>query len=347
MSMGGGLSESLGGGTSLALRTSDARNQTHPLPGGIVVPLVTPLRKGRPDADRLYPLIDHVIAGGVSGIFMLGTTGEGPGLTETDQIAVIQAAAKAIRSRVPLLVGVLATASETATRIATTAAEAGAIAAFYAGSLYYPLTESALADHVLRFIRSSPLPTVLYNIPSHARTSFSARQILRLAQDNRIVGVKDSSGNLELIAQCAADASGLKLYVGPDELLIPALAHGAHGGVTGGANLFPALYSSAYLAHRNGLTELAKGSALLIEKVVAQCYRFPAGLIPGMKSALSIFGLCDPEVAEPHATLSEPEHRSLADSLLPLVAAIDRHTALVRSELAARQGPPGSLAKQP
>ncbi len=301
---------------------------------GVIVPLVTPLRKGRLDSASLTRLIDHVIAGGVNGVFVLGTTGEGPSFDEKTQMRVIAEAAERIAGRTPLLVGCAAASFAASLRLADAAYRAGADAAVYAGPIYVPLAERYLQAHVERFAAKAKLPVVLYNIPSHARCAFTAKSVVRLAKAGAIQAFKDSGGGIALLRRCRQTLPpDFPLYVGPEEHLSAALRAGLSGGVCGGANIFPRLYSLPARALQAGMALECKRLHAAILRVGLSFYGFPGGLIPGMKSALEAAGLCGAEVAEPLLSLPETFRSRARSSYAVLAGAIHELCDAVEKQL--------------
>ena len=222
---------------------------------GVIPPLATPCdADGRADLDGLARLVEHVVGGGVHGLFVLGTTGEGPALAVDQRVAVVRAAAEAAAGRSPLLVGITDASMDGVTRVADAAAEAGAAALVLAPPPYSPADAPELNRYLDAVAERVSLPLFLYDIPS--RTGAVPMASLRHAmQHEAFVGFKDSSGRMvvlhEVIHHRDRERPGFRVLVGPEELLGEAVLLGADGGVAGGANLFPRLFVALYEAARN------------------------------------------------------------------------------------------------
>lgn len=275
---------------------------------GILTPLVTPLLEHDVlDTAGLKSLIDHVIAGGVHGIFLLGTTGEGPNLSENLRREVLDKAAEFVNGRVPLFVNVTGASFTDNVSLVSAAAGVGAAAAVYAGPLYAPVTQDQLAAHVQRFADQCALPVFLYNMPSHTNIRFAVDTVARLAKSPNIIGLKDSSADL-MYMQALHQSVGpdFPVFIGPEEMLYPAITSaGVAGGVNGGSNLFPSLYVRLHdAAHAGNHTEAAKlhGEALRISSAV-----YGYGYLRGLKAALQAVGLCRARVMTEPAVELEPE----------------------------------------
>ena len=225
---------------------------------GIVPPLLTPLlTPDSLDVESLERLLDHVIGGGVHGVFILGTTGEGPALGMKLAKECMARAGAALRGRVPLLVGVTHASTSDSLELARAAADVGADAVVTAGPCYFPIAQPELAAWAQSYAAASPLPVFLYNMPSHAHVRFDESTVLAVAdQAPNVVGLKDSSGELTylhgLVRSVLPRRPDFTLMIGPEEMTPEAVMFGVHGGVNGGANLFPRLFVAGYRAAMAG-----------------------------------------------------------------------------------------------
>lgn len=288
---------------------------------GIITPLVTPLT-GRDTLDvaGLERLVEHVIAGGVSGIFILGTTGEGPSLGYRLRRELIERTCALVRRRVRVLVGITDTAFVESVGIARCAADAGADAVVLAPPYYLPEAQPELQEYLACLVPELPLPLFLYNMPSLTKVQYELETLRRAMDNPRIIGLKDSSGNMTYFHH----AIGLLKYrpdwsllIGPEELLADAVFAGGHGGVSGGANLFPKLYVGLYSAARDGNIALARQLHAQVMRVgdLYRIGRHSSAIIKGIKCALSLQGICDDCMAEPFQRFREPERARIQQLL--------------------------------
>jgi len=182
---------------------------------GIVPPMITPLRgRDELDAAGLERLIEHILAGGVSGLFILGTTGEGPSLSYRVREQLIERTCRQVAGRVPVLVGITDTAFVESLNGARWAADAGADAVVVAPPYYLPEGQPELQEYLDHLLPELPLPLFLYNMPALTKVSFELATVRRAMDDPRIVGLKDSSGNMIYFHQAVGlhqgmDQSGL------------------------------------------------------------------------------------------------------------------------------------------
>jgi len=213
---------------------------------GIVPPIVTPLLDDNTlDIAGLERLIEHVVAGGVHGIFILGTTGESQSLGFSLRCEMIKESARILKNRIPLLVGISDTSIADSVALAKVAAENGADAVVSAPPYYYAAAQPELIDFYNVLLEQLPLPLFLYNMPMHTKTSFAPATIRKIAENPKVIGFKDSSasgGYFQSVMHEFRDRPDFALFVGPEEMMGESVMMGAHGGVNGGANMFPKLY---------------------------------------------------------------------------------------------------------
>lgn len=273
---------------------------------GIVPPMLTPLR-GRDELDvaGLERLMEHIISGGVSGLFILGTTGEGPSLSYRLRRELIERVCKQVNRRVQVLVGITDTSFIESINVARLAAEAGADAAVAAPPYYLPEAQPELQEYLDHLVSELPLPLYLYNMPALTKVQFGVETVRRAMDEPRIIGLKDSSGDLNYfksVAEIVRKRPDWALLIGPEEKLFESLELGGNGGVNGGANLFPKLYVNLFEAHRAGNRSRATELQQAVRQVGDSLYRigkYSSSLIKGIKCAASCLGICDDFMAEP------------------------------------------------
>jgi 4-hydroxy-tetrahydrodipicolinate synthase len=281
---------------------------------GITVPMVTPLRGSDSlDVAGLERLIEHILAGGVHGLFVLGTTGEGPSLSYRLRKELVDRTCRQVHGRVPVLVGITDTACVESVRMAETAAEAGADAVVLAPPYYFPASQDELRKYLEHLVPQSPLPLFLYNMPSHTKLAFAPETVQWVADLPGVVGLKDSSADMiyfQHLLSLFRDRPDFTLLIGPEQLLGEAVLLGGHGGVTGGANFHPTLYVRAYEAADCKDFDTLKVLQRQVMRITTGLYsvgRFGSSYLKGVKCALSIMGLCDDFMAEPFQRFLRPE----------------------------------------
>ncbi len=300
---------------------------TEPL-RGIVPPVVTPLLDTDTlDVAGLERVLEHIIAGGVSGLFMLGTTGEAPHLSHRLRREIVERSCKQTAGRIPVLVGITDTAFVESLELAKHAAECGADAVVLAPPYYLPLGQPEFQEYLEHLISKLPLPLFLYNFPALTKVTIEPETVRRAMDNPRVVGIKDSSGNLiyfKRLAEMAKARANWTVLIGPEELLSDAVFAGGHGGVNGGANVFPQLYVALHRAAEAGDLARVRDLQARVLKISSALYtvgRHPSAIIKGIKCALSCMGICGDVMAEPFHHFRENE-RSRVQQLLPELAAL-------------------------
>ena len=290
---------------------------------GIVPPMVTPLRdRDKLDTEGLERLIEHILSGGVSGLFILGTTGEGPSLSYRLRRELIACVCQRVNNRVPVLVGITDTAFVESVQIARSAADSGAAAVVLAPPYYLPEAQPELQEYLDHLVPELPLPLFLYNMPALTKVHIELDTIRRAMDEPSIIGFKDSSGDLEYfknVATLIRRRPDWSLLIGPEEKLFDSLQLGGHGGVSGGANLFPKLYVRLAEAHQAGNLARARELQQQIQRVSDAFYRigkYSSSIIKGIKCALSCLGICDDFMAEPFHRFRTGEHEVVRAKLL-------------------------------
>ncbi|MDG2169501.1 MAG: dihydrodipicolinate synthase family protein [Opitutales bacterium] len=288
---------------------------------GIIPPLITPLKDPDTlDVEGLERLLEHMIQGGVNGIFALGTTGEGPCLSYQLRMQVVLEVCRIVDQRIPVLVAVTDTAMEESVRLSTIAAEAGAQAVVLSTPYYFPAGQTELLQYVEHIMPKLALPVMLYNMPSLTKVWFKIETLRKLSSQERILGVKDSSGDMDYFRELISlksERPDWSLLIGPEEKMVEAVTLGGSGGVNGGANVYPRLFVEAYQAAVSGDTV---HSAELQKKIedFGQIYeigQYASRFIKATKCAASILGLCDDCMAEPFNKFY-PEDREKVRSIL-------------------------------
>ena len=268
--------------------------------------MITPLRnRDELDVPGLEKLIEHILAGGVNGLFILGTTGEGPSLSYRLRRELVERVCKQVQTRVPVLVGITDTAFVESVSLARHSAEVGASALVVAPPYYLPEAQPELQEYLDHLVAELPLPLFIYNMPALTKVHFELDTVRRALDEPRIIGLKDSSGDLDYYKKAAAliqQRPDWTLLIGPEEKLFESLQLGGFGGVSGGANLFPKLYVQVVAAHRAGNPARALELQRQIQRVSDSFYRigkYSSSIIKGIKCAASCMGICDDFMAEP------------------------------------------------
>ncbi|HUG93979.1 MAG TPA: dihydrodipicolinate synthase family protein [Planctomycetaceae bacterium] len=265
---------------------------------GIIPPVITPLSdNGEFDRASAETLYRHLLDCGVHGLFLFGSSGEGPWLSESARLAAMDTARRVAGGRVPLLVGALAPATDAVVEQARQAQERGADAVVVCPPFYFRATQSEVIEHFRAIHRAVSLPVVAYDIPVTTQTKIELGTMLELAREATIVAAKDSSsdaaGFRRLLVRRPAQ---FRLFTGSELLVDAVLLAGADGAVPGLANVAPELFVELYDHWRAGrLAEAAEVQdriTRLFEVFVCPDGAIRAGYAIGsMKAAMRVRGV--------------------------------------------------------
>lgn len=291
---------------------------------GVMVALVTPVEEtGGIDLCGLERLMERVVAGGVDGISPVGSTGEGPKLTSGQRVSLVSRVRALVPAGMPVVPGMpLVTVAEALAEIQSLA-EADATAVMVSPPSYYPLADDAVLRLYETVADRSPLPLLLYNIPAFTKVRIAPEVVAALATHPNVVGLKDSSRDLEYQQQVLRACAGAAFSVltGTDSLLVASLVIGARGAIAASANLAPELAVGVYRAFAAGDVPAALRRQDQLSAVVAacRCGDFPAG----WKAALELRGVCGADPVPPGSPLSAAQHADLEARLATAFPAED------------------------
>src|SRR5262249_49509005 len=259
---------------------------------GIIPPVVTPMKANEDlDLPRLKWFLDHLIASGVHGVFVLGTNSEFYALDEGEKQAVIATAVAHVNKRVPVYAGTGAETTREAVRLTRMAEKEGADGVSVITPYFISPNQQEIFDHYRRIAENTKLPVILYNNPSTCGgLKIDPETVTRLAEIPNILGVKDSSGDLQNTQEyIKVVPPRFTLMMGRDTLIFPALVMGARGCVPATGNIAPKLLVEIYESFRRGDLEASKAAQLRLNPIrLALQLCTPPGAV---KAALEILGM--------------------------------------------------------
>ncbi len=291
---------------------------------GVIVALLTPVdRAGRVDHGALGQLVERVVAGGVTGVSPLGSTGEGYSLGLGQRLAVVDTVARAVPAGMPVIPGIFAHDHEQAVAEIAAYAGHGATAVLAAPPGYYPLAAGEQEAYFSRVADDAALPLVLYNIPVFTKIRIAPSAAVALAAHPRVAGLKDSGRDLgyaaellDAVAAAGATAAGFSVLTGTDSMLVSAMLAGARGTICGSANIVPELVLAVYDAVRAGKLDEALRHEARLRAVNMAC---GAGALPAaLKAAVASAGIGEPWLVPPRLALTEAETAALIGRLASL-----------------------------
>lgn len=278
-----------------------------PLFTGCAAALVTPFQHDYSiDEEAIKKLIE--LQCDMDAVVILGTTGEPCSLSMDERERIITIAVS--ESKRPVIVGTGSNDTRKAIEYAKQAYRLGASGQLAVTPYYNKTSPAGLLRHYNAILDSTPLPMILYNVPSRTGMSMTADTVSQLAVHPNIAGIKEASGNLSLTADILAATDGsLPVYCGNDDLILPMMAMGAVGAISVAANLIPMQIRAITKACLSGCLAQAQSAHAavlpLIKALSAQVNPIP------IKAALSIAGLISDSLRLPLTPLDYPERTIL------------------------------------
>ncbi|MGW4730621.1 dihydrodipicolinate synthase family protein [Streptomyces shenzhenensis] len=297
---------------------------------GVVPPVCTPLTpEGEVDVASLLRLVDHLVEGGVHGLFVLGSTSEAAYLTDRQRRQVVQAVTGHVAGRLPVLAGAIDMTTPRVLDHVAAVTAAGADAVVVTAPFYTRTHPAEIARHFRLIARHSTVPVIAYDIPVAVHTKLPAALVLELARDGVLAGLKDSSGDLDGFREVVMGArslpgrAGFAVLTGSELVTDVALALGADGAVPGLANVDPHGYVRLYRLCRAGdwagaRAEQERLYALFGMVGVGDPARMggSSSAIGAFKAALHLRGIiASPTTAAPQIPLSPEETHQLEKHL--------------------------------
>ncbi len=292
---------------------------------GVVPPMVTPLLDNETlDIEGLERLVAHILSGHVHGLFLLGTTGEAPDLSYALRHELVKRVCKLVAGRVPVLVGVTDTVFPESLRLAATAEKAGAAAVVAAPPYYFAPGQPELVEYYNHLANRLPLPLFLYNMPAHTKVMIDPYTVRTLSEHPNIIGHKDSSANIvyfNAVRHSLRERPDFSVLMGPEEALGEVVLMGGHGGICGGANLFPQLFVDMYNAAVAQDVQTVRQLQERVMTISGSLYgvgRHVSSFLKGVKCSLDLMGVCSDVMAEPFSRFREEERAIIRSRLLSL-----------------------------
>ncbi len=281
---------------------------------GSMVAIVTPFRNDRIDAPAFKRLIEWHIESGTSAIVPCGTTGESATLSFDEHDQVVDLAVDAAKGRIAVIAGTGSNNTREAVRLTAHAKEAGADGALLISPYYNKPTQRGLYLHFKAVAEAVDIPLVIYNIASRTAVNIEPETFAQLAAIKNIVGVKESSGNLEQMSRILQLTKGkLALLSGDDGLTLPVLSIGGTGVISVAANLVPRDVAAMVNAFHAGRHEEALRWHDKLLPLVKALF-LETNPIP-VKTAMGLLGTIEPELRLPLCAMSEPNEARLRQAL--------------------------------
>jgi 4-hydroxy-tetrahydrodipicolinate synthase len=295
---------------------------------GVVPPVCTPLTPDREvDTASLVRLVDHLVAGGVNGLFVLGSTSEVAYLTDRQRAVVVDTVVRHVGGQLPVLAGAIDMTTPRVLDHVRVLTEAGADAAVVTAPFYTRTHPAEIARHFRLIAAHSQVPVLAYDLPVSVHVKLGADLVLELASEGVLAGLKDSSGGegafRSVVIGKRSVPRAFSVLTGSELTVDSALAMGADGVVPGLGNVDPAGYVRLYTACREGDWVRARAEQERLCGLFGMVTAGDPARMGGSSSALGAFKaalhlrgvIACPATAEPQIPLSQRETETVGKRL--------------------------------
>lgn len=281
---------------------------------GAATALITPMKNGEVDYEAFGKLIDSQIAGGIDALVVCGTTGEAATLTDEEHKDCIRFAVEKTAGRVPVIAGTGSNDTAYANELSKYACEAEADALLLVTPYYNKTSPRGLIKNFLSTAEACDKPIILYNVPSRTGMNMGLPVLRELAKHERIVGIKEASGNLSQVAEIAAELSDdLAIYSGNDDQIVPIMSLGGRGVISVLSNIMPKethdICELFALGNIAASRELQLRLLHLINNLFIETNPIP------VKAACALMGMCTEEIRLPLCEMDDGNFEKLKASM--------------------------------
>ena len=277
---------------------------------GAATAIITPFTEGGIDWEAFDRLLDYQLAGGIDGVVVAGTTGEGSTLTDREHEDAVAFCVKKLAGRVPVIAGTGSNNTAHAIERTQTACRAGADAVLLVTPYYNKTTQRGLIASFSAIADASSVPCILYNVPSRTGLNMLPETLAVLADHERVAAVKEACGNLTQIAnEIRLCGDRIDIYSGTDEQIVPTLSLGGKGIISVVANVLPKETSEIcrrfFAGDVKGAAEIQLRLLPLMEQLMIETNPIPA------KSACAAIGFGSDLLRLPLVNMEEKNREKL------------------------------------
>ncbi|MCC5833177.1 MAG: dihydrodipicolinate synthase family protein [Opitutales bacterium] len=291
---------------------------------GIYVPNLVPYDdKGRINERELRRMIRWLIDQGVSGLYPNGSTGEFIRLSFEERLRLVEIIADEVRGRIPILAGAAEGNVELSLKACQRYHELGCVAVSLTGPYYYKVNQEGIDAYFREMARNSPIDILVYNIPQFAN-EISLPVLRGLASDcERIIGIKDSSRDfprvMSTLAQIKSERPDFTVFIGTEEILLPALLMGCDGGTIASGGVVPEAVLKLYERFKAGKIDEARQIQFMMLALIEAM--FATGNFPdGFRLAVRLRGFDMGKSRQPLGSSAEQALENVAGSMACLLA---------------------------
>ena len=284
---------------------------------GAATAIITPFKNGAIDKESFKNIIEDQIAGSIDAIVVAGTTGEAATLTHEEHMDCMKFVVDTVAGRVPVIAGTGSNDTAYGIELSQYACEIGADALLLVTPYYNKATPKGLIKNFMETADKTNKPIILYNVPSRTGCNITLPVYKELAKHERIVAVKEASGNMSAIAELISECGdSLDVYSGNDDQIVPIMSLGGKGVISVLSNILPKeTHDLVNYCLNNDYTSAAKSQLEYLQLInTLFCEVNPVPI----KTAMAEMGMCDIEMRLP---LCEMEDANKAK----LIAALKKH----------------------
>lgn len=279
---------------------------------GAATAIITPFINNKIDYASMERMIEWQIAEGIDAIVAVGTTGEGPTLTDREHKDVIRFCVDKVAGRVPVIAGTGSNDTAYAIELTEFSCEVGADAMLLVTPYYNKATQRGLIESFVAVADRSDKPCILYNVPSRTGCNITPETCAVLAQHEKIVAVKEASGNISQIAKIAQlCGDNLDIYSGNDDQIVPIMSLGGKGVISVLSNILPKETSQMCKLYLDGKVREAAERQLhylpLIDALFCEVNPIP------VKAAVAAMGFCENSLRLPLTKMEDKNEKVLLD----------------------------------
>ncbi len=290
---------------------------------GIIPPIITPFHEdGSIDRDGFLTMMEHLIAAGVHGIIIGGTTGEYYAQSRDERVGLLKLASATARGRIPLIAGVGAIRTEECIDYALVARDLKFDGILIGSPFYAVPTQLELANHALAIDRAAGLPIMLYNYPGRTGTMMDIEFLDRVGRSRNFCAIKELSGSINHLHALARDYPHIDLFCGMDDQALEFFAWGAKGWVCGAGNCLPdehlALFRACVVEKDFEKGRQIMSALLPLMRLLEQGGKF----VQSIKFGCELAGLPAGPVRKPMRSLEDEQKRELESTIRRLKAVI-------------------------
>ena len=277
---------------------------------GAATAIITPFDNGKIDYVSFKKIIEDQIAGGIDGIVVAGTTGEAATLTHEEHCECIDFVVKEVDGRVPVIAGTGSNDTAYGIELSQYACKAGADALLLVTPYYNKATPKGLIKNFLETAEKTDKPIILYNVPSRTGCNITLPVYKELAKHERIVAVKEASGNISAIAELIAECGDyFDIYSGNDDQIVPIMSLGGKGVISVLSNVMPRETHDLCNLCLNGNYKDAAEMQLKYLKLINTLF-CEVNPVP-VKTAMAAIGYCTEEMRLPLCEMDDANKEKL------------------------------------